>query len=87
MDKRLEHAIEKVIYWSKAYSDSRKKFNETNDDKYDVACSSNYIHLLASSSWLGRVYEEETGKKITKIGNLPEVGGLNESTEKLFKGL
>jgi len=72
MKERLEKAIESVIYWSKVYTHNRTKFNKTENKIYDMMRVDSYIHLLASSDWLGQVYEEETGKKIRKIGNLPE---------------
>lgn len=79
MNERLEKAIEGIIFWRNAYVDSRQRFTETGDPKYADRMGINYIHLLSSSEWLKRVYEEETGKKVTTIGNLPEVQKLNES--------
>ena len=79
MNKRLEQAIEGVIYWRKAYVHSRERFNETQEPRYNEKIAENYLHILSSSEWLKQVYEQETGKKVTTIGNLPEVEVLNES--------
>lgn len=76
MNTRISHAIEKLIYWRKVYEINREKLltctavirPDVEDTLEDVR-----IHLLSSTKWLEIVYEEETGKKITKIGNLPEI--------------
>jgi len=78
MSNRLEQAIEKVIYWGNAYQHSRDKFLETSDLRYANKMEMNRVHVLSSAEWLKKVYEEETGKKVTRIGKLPEVEELNE---------
>lgn len=79
MDERIEEAIQDLIYWKNAYTHSRNRYVETGGDpKYQVRMSANYLHILSSAEWLKRVYEEKTGKKVTTIGNLPEVDILNE---------
>lgn len=78
MSGRLEKAIEKLIYWRNAYVHCRKRCVESNDSRYSDILGSNYIQLLSCSEWLKTVYEEESGKKITKVGNLPEVEVLTE---------
>ncbi len=86
MNNRLKKSIEKVIYWNKAYRNSRKKFGETKKEKDALTRERFYFHFLASARRLCEVYEEETGKKVTQIGNLPDIEELiKEDGENLFK--
>lgn len=78
MNERLEQAVEKVIYWTRAYRDSLRKFNETHDEKYRFKIFENHTHVISSGEWLRIVYQEETGKDITPIGNLPKFDDRNE---------
>ncbi len=78
MNEKLERVVRRVVYWRKAYEDSREKFNDTNDERYALRMDANLLQLLAATRGLTRVYERGTGKEVVTIGNLPRVEVWNE---------
>jgi len=84
-EERLRKAIEKTVYWNKKYKlimEVRRNSEEIDPALEDLMIRTR-THLLASTTWLATVYEEETGKSIERIGNLATI---TEIRRKLARG-
>ena len=84
MNERLEKSIERLIYWGRVYRSSREKFIETSDPRYSEKMDRCLRYIITGTESLKIRYEEETGKDVRTIGNMPDFKKESEEREGIF---